>query len=347
MCIAHLLEAARVETARPGTVRANAARTHEAGATQGLGTLAVRGQYTQPMAHPLAFRYRVVDVFTQRALEGNPLAVFPDASGIDSAWMPRIAKELNLSETVFVLPSSREGCARRLRIFTPAGELPFAGHPTVGSGFVLRDEGVIPAGQDRFLLDEKIGAIAVRVEAGERPLIWLRTPRIEYGQRYDPAACAEALGVERSELLEVEPQVVSAGNPMLFVPLRRREAVDRAFLDMQGLRRIRGTDQDPGAVFVFAPTAEGAYSRMFGPEHGVVEDPATGSATGPLASLMLRHGLVAPALGQRFISEQGTKMGRRSILHIQVSREGGEEVIEVGGYVTPLIEATMDLSGLA
>lgn len=299
------------------------------------------------MPHPLPFRYRVVDVFTRNALEGNPLAVFPDASDIDPAWMPRIAKELNLSETVFVLPSSREGCVRRLRIFTPASELPFAGHPTVGSAFVLRHEGMIPAGQNRFLLDEKIGPIAVRIEAGERPLIWLRTPRIEHGRRYDPSACAEALGVERSDLLDVEPQVVSAGNPMLFIPLRSKEAVDRAFLDMRGLRRIKGTDHDPGAVFVFAPTPEGAYSRMFGPEHGVVEDPATGSATGPLASYMLRHGMVAPALGNRFVSEQGTKMGRRSILHIQLAREGGEEVIEVGGYVTPLIEATMNLSGLA
>lgn len=298
------------------------------------------------MLHPSVFRYRVVDVFTRQALEGNPLAVFPDASGIDPAWMPRIAKELNLSETVFVLPPSQQDCAARLRIFTPAGELPFAGHPTVGSAFVLRDEGMIPAEQDRFLLDEKIGPIAVRVEAGERPLIWLRTPRIEYGQRYDPAVCAEALGISPGELLDVEPQVVSAGNPMLFIPLRSREAVDRAFLDMQGLRRIKGADRDPGAVFIFAPTPEGAYSRMFGPEHGVVEDPATGSATGPLASFMLRNGLVAPSLGNRFVSEQGTKMGRRSILHIQVSREGGEEVIEVGGYVTPLIEATMDLGGL-
>jgi trans-2,3-dihydro-3-hydroxyanthranilate isomerase len=260
--------------------------------------------------------------------------------------MPRIAKELNLSETVFVLSASRPDCAARLRIFTPAVELPFAGHPTVGTAFVLRDQGIVPSGQNQFLLDEKIGPIAVRVDPGEHPLIWLRTPAIQYGRCYDPAACADALGLERSELLDVEPQVVSAGNPMLFIPLRSKEAVDRAFLDMQGLRRIKGADQDPGAVFVFAPTPEGAWSRMFGPEHGVVEDPATGSATGPLASFMLRHNLVAPALGNRFVSEQGTKMGRRSILHIQLSREGGEEIIEVGGHVTPLIEATMNLEGL-
>ncbi len=298
------------------------------------------------MPHPSLFRYRVVDVFTRHALEGNSLAVFPDASGIDPTWMPRIARELNLSETVFLLPASRQDCAAALRIFTPASELPFAGHPTVGSAFVLKEEGMVPPGQDQFLLEEKIGPIAVRIESGERPLIWLRTPPIRYGECYDPSACAEALGLERGDLLDIEPQVVSAGNPMLFIALRNKEAVDRAFLDVQGLRRIKGTDSDPGAAFVFTPTPEGAYSRMFGAEHGVVEDPATGSATGPLASLMLRHKLVPAALLNRFVSEQGTKMGRRSILHIQVSRQDGEEIIEVGGHVTPLIEATMNLEGL-
>jgi trans-2,3-dihydro-3-hydroxyanthranilate isomerase len=109
-----------------------------------------------------AYRYRVVDVFTQRALEGNPLAVFPDARGLDELTMQRIAKELNLSETAFVLPSDRSDCVACVRIFTPVREMPFAGHPTIGTSYVLIDEGI--ALVDRFLLEETIGPISIRVE---------------------------------------------------------------------------------------------------------------------------------------------------------------------------------------
>lgn len=286
-------------------------------------------------------RYRVVDVFTQQPLEGNALAVFPEAASIPEQQMPLIARELNLSETVFILPATRPGCAAQVRIFTPAHELIFAGHPTVGSAFVLLEEGAVPAGQHHFSLEEKVGPVPVRVEQGEgsRPLIWLRTPAISWGAEFDPAICADALGLSRDELLPVPPQLVSAGNPTIFVPLRSAEAVDRAFLEMQGLRQIKGQNQDDSAcVFVFAPTPDGAYSRMFAPELGIVEDPATGSSTGPLAAYMMRHGMIANHPGTRFVSQQGTKMGRRSFLHVQIVEEGG---IEVGGYVTPVLEGRM------
>jgi trans-2,3-dihydro-3-hydroxyanthranilate isomerase len=283
-----------------------------------------------------SFRYRVVDVFTERPLEGNPLAVFPDASLLDPALMPRIAKELNLSETVFILPSARPECAARLRIFTPSDELIFAGHPTIGSACVLMDEGIVPRGQREFAVEEGVGPVPVRVD----DLIWLRTPPIGFGQRYDPAVCAAALGLERAEMLGPEPQLVTAGNPFIFVALRDRPAVDRAFLEREGMRRIRQSGPHVNGVFVFTPTPEGAYSRFFAPEHGIAEDPATGSATGPLAAYMLRHHLVARP---RFGSEQGVKMGRRSLLHVRISREGSAEVIEVGGSVVPLVEATMRL----
>lgn len=288
-------------------------------------------------------RYVVVDVFTEQPLEGNALAVFPDASGLDERWMPRIAKELNLSETVFMLPATRKDCTARLRIFTPTRELSFAGHPTVGTAFVLMEEGMIARETECFSLEEKGGPVAVRVEAGERPLIWLRTPPIEHGTTYQRAKCAEALGLESSDLLAIDPQLVTAGNPTIFIPVRSREAVDRAHLESDGLRKIRKGGDEAACVFVFAPTEEGAYSRMFAPELGIMEDPATGSSTGPLASFMLRHGLVASHLGKRFVSEQGTKMGRRSILHIQVLNVGDAQVVEVGGYVTPVAEAMMRL----
>jgi trans-2,3-dihydro-3-hydroxyanthranilate isomerase len=280
------------------------------------------------------FRYRVVDVFTERALEGNPLAVFPDAASLDPALMLRIAKELNLSETVFVLPSARAECAARLRIFTPSDELRFAGHPTIGSAFVLMDEGVVPRGE--FAVEEGVGPVPIRVDE----LIWLRTPPIEFGPSYDSATCAAALGLEPGEMLGAEPQLVTAGNPFIFVALRDKAAVDRTFLEREGMRRIREAGPQVNGVFVFTPTPEGAYSRFFAPEHGIAEDPATGSATGPLAAYMLRHRLVA---GPRFVSEQGVKMGRRSLLHVRISREGNTDVIEVGGSVIPLVEATMTL----
>jgi trans-2,3-dihydro-3-hydroxyanthranilate isomerase len=284
-------------------------------------------------------RYRVVDVFTERPLEGNPLAVFPDASDIDDGTMQKIARELNLSETTFVVPSTRAGCAARVRIFTPTREMIFAGHPTVGTAFVLLDDGVVSG--ERFALDEKVGPVPVRVEAGEPPCIWLTTPPISAGRTYDRELCARVVGLVPGDLLDVAPQLLSAGNPTIFIAVGDKAAVDRAWLDLQGNKTLKGTDEEPVCVFVFTPTPEGAYSRMFAPEHGVIEDPATGSSTGPLAAFMMRHGLVPDAAGTRFLSEQGTRMKRRSILHVQIYGTGGADGIEVGGHVTPVVEATM------
>ena len=294
----------------------------------------------QRKARRRSLRYRVVDVFTENPLEGNPLAVFPDASELDDATMQKIARELNLSETTFLLPPARSDCAANVRIFTPAMEMPFAGHPTVGTAFVLLDEGL---DRDSFLLEEKVGPVPIRVEPGKRPMIWLRTPPIQDGKIFDRALCAEVLGLHSNDLLEIPPQYLSAGNPTVFVALKDKTVVDRACLDLTGLRRLKNPDPEPVCVFVFAPVPEGAYSRMFAPEYGVPEDPATGSSTGPLAAFMMRHGLVALASGTRFISEQGTKMGRRSLLHVQIHGEHGCDGIDVGGYVTPLVEATMRL----
>jgi trans-2,3-dihydro-3-hydroxyanthranilate isomerase len=282
---------------------------------------------------PRAYRYRVVDVFTEHPLEGNPLAVFPEAVDLDAATMQRIARELNLSETVFVLPSNRSDCAARLRIFTPRREMPFAGHPTVGASFVLLDEGV--ALVDRFLLEEPIGPVPIRVEQKGRPLIWLQSPPVVEGRKVDPTLCAQSLGLSPSDLLDVTPQILSAGNPNVYVAVKDAVTVDRAWLS--AVSPLKAAPTELLCVFVFAPTPEGVYSRLFAPEHGVVEDPATGSATGPLAVYLMKQGMISTKPGTRFVSEQGTKMGRRSILHVQVDNEK----IEVGGYVTPLVEATM------
>jgi trans-2,3-dihydro-3-hydroxyanthranilate isomerase len=220
----------------------------------------------------------------------------------------------------------------------------FAGHPTIGTAFVLMEEGIVPARKGYFVLEEKVGPVPIRVELGPRPLIWLRTPPIEYGKQYDPAACADVLGLSVSDLLDVAPQFVSAGNPTIFVAVKNKDVVDHALLDARGLKTLIGAGSEPLCVFLFAPTPEGAYSRMFAPLYGISEDPATGSSTGPLVSFMMRNGLTSGAAGTRFISEQGTKMGRRSILHVCIHGENGKDGIDVGGYVTPLTEATMRLS---
>jgi trans-2,3-dihydro-3-hydroxyanthranilate isomerase len=293
------------------------------------------------MKESASFRYRVVDVFTTEPLEGNPLAVFPDSSGIGEQLQQKIARELNLSETVFVRPASRRDSAVQLRIFTPAREVKFAGHPTIGTAFVLLDEEIIRAGSERFILEEMVGPVPVQVEAGERPLIWLTTPPITFGGSYDPALCSRLVGLDTKDIIDIKPELVSAANPGIFIAVRDKEAVDRARVDTGVLASVNAKELEPVLVFVFAPAPDGAYSRMFAPDHGVPEDPATGSATGPLAAYMIKHGLASGADGTRFISEQGTKMGRRSLLHVRIRGENGTEGIDVGGYVTPLIDATL------
>jgi trans-2,3-dihydro-3-hydroxyanthranilate isomerase len=289
-----------------------------------------------------------VDVFTTERLSGNSLAVFPDASEFDDATMQKIARELNLTETAFALPATRADCAARLRIFTPVRELAFAGHPTVGAAFVLLQKEIVAPGTAEFLLEEQIGAVPIRieplrVERGGHPLIWLHTPPIQEGRYLDGSLCAKALGLEPQDLLAISPQLLNAGNPTVIVAVKDRAAVDGAHLDLAGLRSLKEREDESFCVFVFAPTPEGAYSRMFAPEYGIPEDPATGSSTGPLAVFMMRHGLVSKAAGTRFVSEQGTKMGRRSLLHVEIQGESGREGIHVGGHVTPIIEAVMTL----
>jgi len=255
--------------------------------------------------------------------------------------MLRIARELNLSETCFLMPPTRKDCAARVRIFTPAREMPFAGHPTIGSAYVARDRGIIPEKTHSFSLEEPIGPVAIRVEDG---MIWLSTPPIERVGECDRAVCARVLDLREWDLLpNVPPQVYSAGNPMLFVPVTDRETVDRASVDPMALHELEDAIGQSVGVFVFAPTRAGAYSRMFAPELGIIEDPATGSATGPLAAYMMAHGLCASADGTAFASEQGTKMGRRSLLQVRIRGERGSEGIDVGGRITPVIDAALTL----
>ncbi|MDO8478812.1 MAG: PhzF family phenazine biosynthesis protein [Candidatus Rokubacteria bacterium] len=297
-----------------------------------------------------SYRFVQVDVFTDRAFTGNPLAVFFDGRGLDDAVMQQIAREMNLSETVFLFPPSRPDCAAALRIFTPAREVPFAGHPSVGTAWVLAAHGMAPPGAARFVLEEKIGPVPVEVEGNPaRPdFIWMKHP----GATFDPAlenrdAVARALGLAEADLLPGAPiQPGSTGNKFLFVPLRDKAAVDLAVLAVRALLEAMGHLPHLG-IFVFAPDPDPAagrvYSRMFAPHtSGVPEDPATGSASGPLGAYLVLNGLVRKSAEVRIVSEQGTKMGRQSFLHIRLAMQGETITgIRVGGGVVPVLEGEL------
>jgi len=288
-------------------------------------------------------QYRVVDVFTSAPLEGNPLAVFPDAGALDAPLMQRIARELNLSETSFVFPSNRAGCIANVRIFTPSMEMEFAGHPTIGTAFALWQDRYPGTQQRTFNFEERVGTVPVHIDEGDDPLVWLTTPPISVGRTVSRDAAAQATGLRQEDLLEDVPsQLLTAGNPNIYIAVRDKAAVDRAWVDTSTIRSVN-EEREPTCIFVFTPTPDGAYSRMFAPEVGVIEDPATGSATGPLALFMMNHNLAPAHDGARFISEQGTKMGRRSLLHVRVRGENGADGIDVGGNVRPLVRATMTL----
>jgi trans-2,3-dihydro-3-hydroxyanthranilate isomerase len=264
--------------------------------------------------------------------------------------MQAIAREMNCSETTFLLPPTRPDCAARVRIFTPAREIPFAGHPTIGTAWVLATERLLPPNTHRFDLEEGIGPVEVTIE-GEpaRPsFLWMRHGEARFGPELtNREGFARALGLGEADLLPGSPiRTGSTGSTFLYIPLRDREVVDRAHLDVPALLAAQGEGPKVG-VFVFAPDADpGAgrvYSRMFAPHtSGVPEDPATGSASGPLGVYLVERGLVTPAETVDIVSEQGTRMGRPSFVRIRIGMSAGRiREILVGGSVVPVIEGRL------
>jgi trans-2,3-dihydro-3-hydroxyanthranilate isomerase len=271
------------------------------------------------------YEYRLVDVFTEKAFGGNPLAVFRDPGGLDTATMQAIAKELHLSETTFVFRPTSKAADHRVRIFTPDAELPFAGHPTLGTAHVLAD------GKDGTTrLEEGVGVIRVTLRDGfvqmEQPLPTFTATTITR------KAAADALGLAVEEVRSDVPiQMGSSGIAFLFVPLTNLKAVRRA-------RRPAVLDAN---VYVFAMTGERSgshvHGRMFAEGLGVGEDPATGSAQGPLGAYIVAHELVQATPTTRIRSEQGFEIGRPSILEIEVDRSGPAiSAVRVGGRCVPM-----------
>jgi trans-2,3-dihydro-3-hydroxyanthranilate isomerase len=292
-----------------------------------------------------------VDVFTDRIFGGNPLAVFPDGEGLSTEEMQSIAREMNLSETTFLFPPTQSGCHAKVRIFTPGVELPFAGHPTVGTAYVLATIGRLPAGATDVVLEEGIGPVPVKIEGelANPDFVWMKHPKASFGPALpDRAAIAAALALEETDLLPDKPICVgSTGLPFLYVPLRDPATVDRTVLDSNALLNIHGTSEARG-VFFFAPDPETdqnhVYSRMLGIGVGVDEDPATGSASGPLGAYLVREGIFEAGEEVRIVSQQGTKMGRQSWVHIRLTRTGDDWGIEVGGSVVPVLTGELHIS---
>ena len=298
------------------------------------------------------YRFVQVDVFTDRLFGGNPLAVVCDARGLTDGEMAAIAGEMNLSETTFVLPPTRPDCDARVRIFTPRRELAFAGHPTIGTSFVLATHGMLPAGARTLTLEEGVGPVPVRLEGDPAApaFLWMRHGAATFGPPLAPRAdFAAALGLTEDDLLPNAPvQTGTTGSAFLYIPLKDRATVDRAALDVPAILRCF-SDTAAVGVFVFAPdsnlTSNRVYARMFAPHtSGIPEDPATGSASGPLGAYLVQHGLVTPDETVRIVSEQGTKMGRQSFIHIVVATEAGTVTgIEVGGSAVPVLEGILSL----
>jgi trans-2,3-dihydro-3-hydroxyanthranilate isomerase len=292
----------------------------------------------------VAFQYLLYDVFTDAALAGNQLAVFTDARDVPVAAMQRIARELNLSETTFVLPAERDDTDVRMRIFTPAVELPMAGHPTIGSTFALAKSGVIGRGRTRFSFGLNVGPTPVDLQwDGEAVrFVWMSQLRPAFGRLADRTAVATALGLGADAVRgDLPVQEVSCGVPYLIVPLVDADAVARAVPDGTALRRLGDAIGGPLPVYLFAPSGAAGVpanhppeyvARMFGPGLGVLEDPATGSAAGPLGGYLVQYGQRHGDDARRIVIHQGASMNRPSVLHVAVDGgAGGITAVKVGG----------------
>src|SRR5689334_5645562 len=298
--------------------------------------------------------YLTADVFTDRKFGGNQLAVFPDARQINSDLMPRIAQEFNYSETTFVLPPDDPSHTAKVRIFTPGGELQFAGHPTVGTAHVLASVGIVKLTGDetRIVLEEGVGPVPVTIRAknGRPEFAQLTAAKLPETGPPPPDAdtLAAMLSLKSGDVLSdgMKAAALSCGTPFLFVPVRDRATVGRARIKMDVWESALA-GYITREVFVFAMDAEHAdndiRARMFAPGIGVPEDPATGSACVALAGYLAERD--ARTQGTlRWIVEQGFEMGRPSILEIEADKkQGAVTSVRVGGRTVLVCDGTMEL----
>lgn len=300
-------------------------------------------------------RYRHYDVFTDRRFEGNQLAVFHDARGLSTEQMQTITREMNFSESTFILPAEAPGTGVRMRIFTPGTELPMAGHPVIGSTFALAELGVITPGQDSFIFGLGVGPTKVELTWDDRRLTfaWMDQglPQFREPISLRPEIIRSVgLVPEAVDHTGLPIEEISCGNAFLLIPVRSRKAVDAAEADLAAMRKLKSAfpGGHVGALFFSTEPVDSdvvAYSRMFAPGAGVAEDPATGSAAGPLGCYLVKHGLVRREQLQDFVNLQGVVMGRPSRLHMRIAQDESGTItrVQVGGKAVRIGEGSLEL----
>jgi len=288
-------------------------------------------------------RFYTLDVFTSNRFEGNPLAVFTDGDGLSDDQMLAIAREMNLSETVFVQKPTEEEALARLRIFTTKEELKLAGHPVIGTWFLLAELGVVPAQDGGVHILQETGAgilpVEIRFKDG-------RPQRVTMTQKeaiFKPAKIskkqlASALGILPKDFdPKLQPEFVSTGIFNLMVPLRNRAALGKIAMNIGELRRLQGKSATMAYCFALGPNGK-AFSRGMLPWE-LYEDAATGSAAGSLGAYLVRHGKLAP--GHTLTILQGAEMGRPSHIEVEVTQSGKRLVPRVSGAAVKVFEGTI------
>lgn len=288
--------------------------------------------------------YALLDVFTDRLFGGNQLAVFHDAGGLGAETMQAIARELNLSETVFVLPAEKGGDFR-LRIFTPSMELPFAGHPTIGAAIALAER----HGGSVILFEEAAGPVPVSLERrGDRLFATLTSPKLPERLAVDiaPDILAATLGLPTGALADGAASAYSAGVPFLFISVVSQDALNAVTLDIPSWREHVSGTAAPHVVALWIDERSERHDihmRMFAPMMGIAEDPATGAAAAALAGLLIDR-QQPPVGASRWVVHQGLAMGRPSTIHLSADVEADRLVsVRVGGTAVVVGRGTLDV----
>jgi trans-2,3-dihydro-3-hydroxyanthranilate isomerase len=272
-----------------------------------------------------------VDAFTDTPYAGNQLAVFPDGRGLSTAQMLRLAQEINYSETTYIFDATRPEADFAVRIFTPARELPFAGHPTLGTAYsIMEIFDIWSEKRDILKLETKVGIIPLRKEKG---MLWMTQIEPEFFKRYtDSKEIAALFDLEAGDIAgDLPVEEVSTGNKILIVPITTLNAIERAQGNVMRMKDFFKKDLIGPYLFSLETTEPSAkiHTRFFAPHLGILEDPATGSAAGPLVGYLLKHRV----FGDEFevANEQGVEMGRRSTIMMRGNRSSANYIVEIGG----------------
>jgi len=288
-------------------------------------------------------RFYTLDVFTNNRFEGNPLAVFTDGDGLSDDQMLAIAREMNLSETVFVQKPAEEEALARLRIFTTKEELKLAGHPVIGTWFLLAELGVVPAQDGGVHILQETGAgvlpVEIRFKDGRPQRVTMtQKEAIFKPAKFNKKKLASALGISPKDFdPKLQPEFVSTGIFNLMVPLRNRATLGKIAMNMTELRRLQGKNATMAYCFALGGNGK-AFSRGMLP-WGLYEDAATGSAAGSLGAYLVRNGKLAP--GHTLSILQGAEMGRPSRIEVEVTHSGKKLVPRVSGAAVKVFEGTI------